>query len=99
MENEKATKKVSGNRIVETVREGAIGANIRVGQSSNGNLVHYFSISRAWKRQGTDKWFYSDRFYPRHAELLTKVAAEAAERCDQLDKDLDAEHAPAEEAA
>lgn len=99
MENQKATKKEGGNRIVETVREGAIGANIRVGQSSDGNLGHYFSISRAWKRQGTDKWFYSDRFYPRHAELLAKVATEAAERCDQLDKELDAEQDLVEEAA
>ena len=94
MENKKSTTKEPTNPVVETVREGAIGANIRLGQSSDGNLGHYFSLSRAWKRQGTTNWFYSDRFYARHSELLAKVATKAAKRCAELDSELDAQDAP-----
>lgn len=94
MENKKSGKQEKNNPVVETVREGAIGANIFVGQSSDGNLGHYFSISRAWKRQGTDKWFYSERLYPRHAELVASVAVKAAQRCAELDSRLDGESSP-----
>ena len=99
MENKNSTKKEPTNPVVETVREGAIGANIRLGQSSDGNLGHYFSLSRAWKRQGTTKWFYSDRFYARHSELLAKVATKAALRCAELDMRLDSDATPEGKAA
>lgn len=67
---------------VETVRDGAIGAGIFKGQNN-----HYFALSRAWKSTQTEKSGYSSRFYPGNAEAIIKVVMQAADRCQELDRE------------
>lgn len=73
---------------VDTVRVGAIAANIFRGQSQDGFDYHYFVLSRSWKssKQGTEG--YSNRYFPRNAEAIGEVAHLAAERCESLDEQL-----------
>ena len=90
MENtKKTTKKKTGQKPVETVREGAIGASIFVSQSPDGNMSHYFMLSRCWKSQASGDFKYTDRMYPRNAEAIAAVVTRAADRCKELDGQLD----------
>lgn len=88
---------------VETVREGAVAANIFRGKTQDGLDYHYFKFSRAFKsakQKDSADFTYSDRFFPRNSEAIAKVAVEAAEKCEQLDKELDAGSVePAKQAA
>jgi len=82
------TKKAAKKMPVATVREGAIGANIFCSQSSDGYQYHYFLMSRSWKSTAQGKEGYSDRYFPRNAEDLGRVALLAAKKCKELDRDL-----------
>ena len=81
---------------IATVREGAIAANIFLGQTQDGLNYHYFLLSRSWKSTKTNKEGYSDRFFGRNAQTIGKVAELAAAKCEELDQDLSA---PTQEAA
>lgn len=70
---------------VETFREGAIAANVFKGQSRDGKSYHYFNLSRSYKPDGQDDFSYSSSFFARNAEAMTKVVAEAAKKCKELD--------------
>ncbi|MAT67922.1 MAG: hypothetical protein CMJ58_00180 [Planctomycetaceae bacterium] len=96
MDAKKQPSKDAPKTYVETIREGAIAANIHVSQSPDGNQSHYFVMSRCWKNQTTGKFKYTDRMYPRNADSVAKVAELAAARCEQLDGRLDQDETPAE---
>lgn len=87
-------KKTDGNSkekrsdYVATVREGAIAANIFLGQTQDGLGYHYFLLSRSWKSTRTNKEGYSDRFFGRNSEAIGKVAELAAVKCNELDSEL-----------
>lgn len=90
MENKPTTqpnKSVKKQPII-TVREGAIGANVFCSQSSDGYQYHYFLLSRSWKSTKQGKEGYSDRYFPRNAESLGRVALLAAKKCEELDQQL-----------
>ena len=90
---EKKTKERTAQKdsnYVETVRDGAIAANIFVGQSNDGFSYHYFRLSRAWKSTKQNSEGYSDRFFSRNAQAIAEVASRAATRCEQLDAELEA---------
>ena len=70
---------------VESIREGAIAANIFVATAQDGLTYHYFKISRAFKGPKSKSWQYSDRMFPRNAKAIAKVSLEAAKRCEELD--------------
>jgi len=90
MENKTTTKpkKAAKKKPVATVREGAIGANIFCSQSSDGYQYHYFLMSRSWKSTAQGKEGYSDRYFPRNAEAIGRVAVLAARKCEELDGQL-----------
>ena len=92
MDKKISTKKKEKNPVVENIKGETIkgiAAYIRLGQSSDGNQAHYFSIARCWFRPGSDKPNYSERMYPRHAEAIAEVSLKAAKRCEELDAALD----------
>lgn len=73
---------------VETIRDGAVAANIFRGQSNDGFRYHYFRLSRSWKSTKQNTEGYSDRFFSRNTSGIEAVARQAAERCEQLDEPL-----------
>ena len=68
-----------------TIRDGAIAANVFRGQSQDGREYHYFSLSRSWKNAQGEQG-YSSKFFGKNTEALAKVIAEAATKCESLDK-------------
>ncbi|QDV43903.1 hypothetical protein Enr13x_37630 [Stieleria neptunia] len=70
---------------VATVREGAIAANVFVGQTQDGRDYHYYLLSRSWKSTRTNKEGYSNRFFGQNAQAIGKVAELAAAKCEELD--------------
>ncbi len=90
MDNKPTTRPKKGTKKtpVATVRDGAIGANIFCSQSSDGYQYHYFLLSRSWKSTAQGREGYSDRYFPRNAEAIGRVAALAATKCEQLDREL-----------
>lgn len=96
--DKKATTKAPAkeSNYVETIREGAVAANIFRGQSNDGFSYHYFRLSRAWKSTKQNTEGYSDRFFSRNAPAMAQVAAQAALRCDELDAALERNLSPPE---
>ena len=94
--NPKGNTKENRSDYVTTVREGAIAANIFLGQTQDGLGYHYFLLSRSWKSTKTNKEGYSDRFFGRNAQAIGKVSELAAQKCDELDSGLES---PNQEAA
>jgi len=90
MHNKSTTKpnKTAKKTPVATVREGAIAANIFCSQSSDGYEYHYFLLSRSWQSTPQGREGYSERYFPRNAEALGRVAMLAANRCEELDRQL-----------
>ncbi len=82
------TKKTPKKQPTATVREGAIGANIFCSQSPDGYQYHYFLMSRSWKSTAQGREGYSDRYFPRNAEGIGRVARLAAKKCEELDNQL-----------
>lgn len=81
---QESAKQSKGNPLAETIREGAIAANIFVGTSKEGKSYHYFALSRSWKSVEGQSG-YSSGFYPKNAEALARVIVQAADRCEELD--------------
>ena len=81
---QEAAKQSKGNPLAETIREGAIAANIFVGTSKEGKSYHYFALSRSWKNAEGESG-YSGSFYARNSDALSRVIASAADRCEELD--------------
>lgn len=77
-------QQTNGNPLAETIREGAIAANIFVGTSKDGSQYHYFALSRSWKN-AEGKSGYSGSFYARNCEALNRVITSASQRCEELD--------------
>ena len=77
------------NNYVATVRNGAVAANIFVGQSLDGFDYHYFKLSRAYKARNAKDFKYTDRFFSRNAEAIAGVVTQAATRCEELDAELE----------
>lgn len=95
MDNKKpTTKRPATKPYVDTVREGAIAANIFVSQSADGNQFHYYTLSRCWKNQTSGEFKYTDRMYPRNAKAIAQVSAKAAVRCEELDRSIDQDSSP-----
>ena len=74
-----------GNPLAETVREGAVAANIFIGTSKDGSQYHYFALSRSWKNAEGQSG-YSGSFYAKNCDALTRVIVAASERCEELDR-------------
>ena len=68
----------ASSNYIETIREGAIAANIFRGNTPDGFTYLYFEISRSWKSQSGNRKGYSAKFYDRNAEAISRVAMEAA---------------------
>lgn len=81
---QEAAKQSKGNPLAETIREGAVAANIFVGTSKEGKSYHYFALSRSWKNAEGQSG-YSGSFYPKNSDALARVVATAADRCEELD--------------
>ena len=79
-----SAQQTNGNPLTETIREGAIAANIFVGTSKDGSQYHYFAISRSWKN-AEGKSGYSGSFYARNCEALNRVITSASQRIEELD--------------
>ena len=74
----KPKKNPASSNYIDTVREGAIAANIFRGNTPDGFTYLYFEISRSWKSQSGNRQGYSKKFYGRNAEAICTIAAEAA---------------------
>jgi hypothetical protein len=74
----KPKKNPASSNYIDTVREGAIAANIFRGNTPDGFTYLYFEISRSWKAQSGNRQGYSKKFYDRNAEAISVVAAKAA---------------------
>ena len=72
------------NPLADTIREGAIAANIFVGTSKDGSRYHYFAVSRSWKNAEGNSG-YSSSFYAKNCDALSRVIVAASERCEELD--------------
>jgi len=85
---QKGEKKVEKTYVktVRDIEDKAVAANIYIGQSADGMVSHYYRFSRSWKTLSTGKQGYSDRFYPRNANAVGRVAELAAKECERLDK-------------
>ena len=83
-QNNTTQNQTKGNPLSETIREGAIAANIFIGTSKDGSQYHYYALSRSWKN-AEGQTGYSGSFYTRNCDALTRVIAAAAERCEELD--------------
>ena len=79
-----AAAQTKGNPLAETIREGAIAANIFVGTGKDGSTYHYFALSRSWKNSEGQSG-YSGSFYAKNCEALNRVIVAASERCEELD--------------
>ena len=73
----------ASSHYVDTVRDGAVAANIFRGQSGRGRTYLYFELSRAWKSADGQREGYSHKFFRQHAESLSNVIALAAQWIDQ----------------
>ena len=81
---QKSQTQAKGNPLAETIREGAIAANIFTGTGKDGSTYHYFALSRSWKNNEGQSG-YSGSFYAKNSEALNRVILAAAEKCEQLD--------------
>lgn len=98
MEQKKKVKsQQKDSSYVETIREGAIAANIFLGQANDGFSYHYYVLSRSWRSAKQSSEGYSNRFFPRNAEAIGSVAIKAAARCEELDASLELATEAAEE--
>ena len=79
-----AQTQTKGNPLAETIREGAIAANIFVGTGKDGSKYHYYALSRSWKNAERQSG-YSGSFYAKNCDALTRVIVAASERCEELD--------------
>ena len=75
----KTKKSPATSNYVQTIREGAIAANIFRGTTPDGHTYLYFEISRSWKSQASDRQGYSKKFYDRNQEALVNVVNRAAQ--------------------
>jgi hypothetical protein len=94
---EKKTASKKGQKPVKTIRRGAIAANIFLRQTQTGMEYHDYSLSRSWKSNNTGKSGYSTSYFPRNAQELIEVVAEASRWIEEQERtpDLDAEDVPA----
>lgn len=77
---------------VATVRDqtnGAVAANIYLGQSLDGFDYHYFELARAYKPRNAKNWKYTSRFFSRNAAAISRVAIDAGNKCEELDTELE----------
>jgi hypothetical protein len=74
----KTKKSPATSNYVQTIREGAIAANIFRGTTPDGHTYLYFEISRSWKSQASDRQGYSKKFYDRNQVALVNVVNRAA---------------------
>ena len=79
----KPKKTPASSNYIETIREGAIAANIFRGNTPDGFTYLYFEISRSWKSLSGNRKGYSAKFYDRNAEAIGRVAMEAARWIDE----------------
>ena len=77
METNKKNQPKKAQKPVHTIRRGAIAANIWQRQTQTGMDYYDYSLSRSWKSQNTGKEGYSTSFFPRNAQALLEVVAEA----------------------
>ena len=73
----KNRKSKAPSNYITTIRDQtnkAIAANIFRGNTPDGHCYLYFEISRSWKAQSSNREGYSNRFYGRHAEAISRVA-------------------------
>ena len=75
----KTKKSPATSNYVQTIREGAIAANIFRGTTPDGHTYLYFEISRSWKSQASDRQGYSKKFYDRNQVALVNVVNRAAQ--------------------
>ena len=75
----KTKKSPATSNYVQTIREGAIAANIFRGTTPDGHTYLYFEVSRSWKSQASDRQGYSKKFYDRNQEALVNVVNRAAQ--------------------
>lgn len=80
----------STSEYITAVREGAIAANIFLGESDSGTKYHYFLLSRSWKSTKSGSEGYSDRFFANNAEAIAGVVKAAAAKCDELSGNAEA---------
>ena len=75
----------ASNYYIETIREGAIAANIFRGNTPDGFTYLYFrNQSSSWKSQvRQSKRILGKKFYGRNAEAIGRVAMEAARWIDE----------------
>lgn len=74
----KSKKNVQPSNYVQTIREGAMAANIFRGNTADGHTYLYFELSRSWKSQSGGRQGYSKKFYSRNSEAICTVALQAA---------------------
>jgi len=79
----KPKKNTQPSNYVQTIREGAIAANIFRGNTADGHTYLYFELSRSWKSQSGGRQGYSKKLYPRNADAVCTVARQAARWIDE----------------
>ena len=70
-------KNPASSNYVDTIRDGAMAANIFRG-NSNGHTYLYFELSRSWKSESGNRKGYSKKYYARNAKALCDVALKAS---------------------
>lgn len=63
--------------------EGAVGITLTPRQQKSGEYFWTFSLVRAYKRQGSEKWEYAQHYGQKHAEALGQVMSKAFQFMEQ----------------
>jgi len=82
MSKNKSPKKAS-SKYIETIRDGAVAANIFRGNTADGHTYLYFELSRSWKTTTGNREGYSKRFYERNSDALCTVIQQAQRWIEQ----------------
>lgn len=83
-ETKKKTEGSSSQKLVKTVRRGAIAANIWKRQGPNGYVYYDYSLSRSWKSTASGREGYSSNFFAENEEALLAVIKEASAEMREL---------------
>ena len=78
----KVKKNPTSSNYVDTIREGAMAANIFRG-NANGHTYLYFELSRSWKSESGNREGYSKKYYSRNVKALCDVAVKASRWIDE----------------